>query len=296
MSKARAVVGGAVEAVALLASALLLSRMGGDWIATMLAALGLMIGGPISALAGGRLGLRAGRSGGPWRFGGGRQVVASLSVLPLLAAVEAGLGRAGALPAPRPAAAPFAGVSNEGVRAALGDPEATRRVLAAHELVTRGDAGALAALLPLLADPLPEVRGPVARLVGELRGEGVYEALRPLVGDPDLGVRVCVLTALGSCGDPRAVKTLVPALDDALLGGAAADALAETGEEQAVPPLIARLERLAERGDEAQTQRVAAALRKLTGQRLGTEPGAWRTWQETSDRRSHPPREPSKGR
>jgi hypothetical protein len=273
VSVARAVLGGAVEAAVLLASALLLFRIGGDWIDTMVAALGLMIGGPIFALAGGWLGLRASRSGGPWRFGGGRQVLASLSLLPLLAALEVGLGRAGALPTPRPATDPFAGVSSEGVRAALVDREATRRVLAARELLARGDPGALEALLPLLADPLPEVRGPVARLVGELRSEGVYEALRPLVGDPDLGVRLAAVAALGRCSDPRVVDALAPVLDDALLAGAAADALAETGDPKAVPPLIARLERLTERGSDAERQRVAAALRKLAGRQPGGADG-----------------------
>ena len=103
-------------------------------------------------------------------------------------------------------------------------------------------------------------------------------ALIAVLEDEDPDVRGAAAAALGMIGDRRGVEALIAALDDEEwpVRSAAAHALGTIGDEAAIGALSALL------SDEEEGVRGAAAssLEDITGVHLGEDAGAWREWRE----------------
>lgn len=153
------------------------------------------------------------------------------------------------------------------------------------ELVTRLGAAATDLLLDKLVAPARDVRFYATVCITELRPRSALPALIDRLFDPDFGVRVCAIEAL--LGYPA--RDLEPGLarirqalhaDDAQRVAAAAHAVAELADREAVPDLLAALAR----GDRfAEVAR--RALVALTKQDLGTNERKWQRWWEENTRR-----------
>ena len=146
--------------------------------------------------------------------------------------------------------------------AALSQPDATTRALAASKLADLGDRSAVPALVRTLADADDHVREEAARALGCLGDRAALEPLlHALREDRGAHVREEAATALGALGDARAIEALAGALDDrhVMVRRAAAEALVRMG-----PTAERRLQRLAygppSRGCTA-ARRALAALR-----------------------------------
>ncbi len=191
---------------------------------------------------------------------------------------------------------------------ALKSPEAAVRRNAAEALGGIRDTVAVAPLTALLRDEETAVRERAAYALGRLRDTAATEALMAATKDPERSVQKHAVLALGEIKDPRALKSLL----DALLGSvevsaAAEQVLLETRDLRAVEPLIVSLRhrkievrRIAARllaaigdprafrpliialKDQATDVRfeAATALRKLSGEDFGTDPGKWQRWHE----------------
>lgn len=84
-------------------------------------------------------------------------------------------------------------------------------------------------LLVAARSPSPKVRCRAAWILGQVGGDGAFEALAELISDADPAVRYDSLVALGALGDPRGVAILVAAAlrrDSSADDGAAAMGLA----------------------------------------------------------------------
>lgn len=123
--------------------------------------------------------------------------------------------------------------------------------------------------------------------------EEVRAALeRSLLEDPEWAVRAEAARALGERGkrvrDSRAtLRALALALRDAdpAVVEAAARALAELGDPRALPSLVDALERLQHEAQRLKTvQAVQIALEKLSGQRGTKKPSEWRSWLRERER------------
>ena len=75
-------------------------------------------------------------------------------------------------------------------------------------------APALTATADLLGDPRPEVRGSIARALGEAGARGHARSVAALLRDPDAHVRFQAAHALGDLADPAGRPALEEALDD----------------------------------------------------------------------------------
>lgn len=144
----------------------------------------------------------------------------------------------------------------------------------AIKLLTVTGIDAAAALVALLADADADVRIQAALALGSQRHPEAVEALLQALGDPDVNVRFHAIEALGKIGAPVAVEPLAatlaardfflsfaaidalvrigdpaaaahvrPLLDDPVLAAAAAEALGQLGDEDAVPALAGALDR-----------------------------------------------------
>ena len=99
--------------------------------------------------------------------------------------------------------------------AALSQPDATTRALAASKLADLGDRSAVPALVRTLADADDHVREEAARALGCLGDRAALEPLlHALREDRGAHVREEAATALGALGDARAIEALAGALDD----------------------------------------------------------------------------------
>jgi HEAT repeat protein len=87
------------------------------------------------------------------------------------------------------ASQPDAGRVDDVARSLLDDPEPMVRSKAAGIVAFRARPGALAALLPLAADPAPHVRMLIGWHLGGLGDPAAEPALRALLDDPDEQVR-----------------------------------------------------------------------------------------------------------
>lgn len=122
----------------------------------------------------------------------------------------------------------------------LADPDAGVRARAARILGENREPQAIGALTSLLMDdPDMRVRQQAALALGRI---GAVEPLVDGLQAPDMQVRLLITQALGSLGDPRAVKPLIVALRDthAEVRSQAAFALAKMGE-AALEPLLLTL-------------------------------------------------------
>lgn len=102
------------------------------------------------------------------------------------------------------------------------------------------------ALLPLLADPSPDVRTAAAEALGRCAGQDVAQQLSAALDrEEEAGPRGALLRAYGRAAGPDAVPRLSAALDDADEGVrlAAIEGLGATGDPVALPHLAGALER-----------------------------------------------------
>src|SRR5215213_9630601 len=91
------------------------------------------------------------------------------------------------------------------------DPEMRWQAANALARIREGIAGAVPALLPLLADKDPIVRASAARALGAAKDNRAVLPLAGLLSDPDRRVAASAVTALGAIGDARAVEHLINA-------------------------------------------------------------------------------------
>ncbi|MGV3756725.1 MAG: PVC-type heme-binding CxxCH protein [Verrucomicrobiota bacterium] len=64
-------------------------------------------------------------------------------------------------------------------------------------------------LVPLILDKDPEVRAQTAKIMGDIRFDGAYNALLQLLQDTDQRVRYFAVLSAGRYGDPRAVDRII---------------------------------------------------------------------------------------
>jgi len=152
--------------------------------------------------------------------------------------------------------------------AALSEPDATARALAAGRLADIGDRHAVPALLAALADADAHVREEAARALGRVGDPAALGALvAALHDDPGPHVREEAATAVGALAgaDADAAAALVDALGDrhVAVRRAAAEALARMG-----PATQARLRALASGPPSRGRDAAAGALAALQAGRL----------------------------
>ena len=102
--------------------------------------------------------------------------------------------------------------------------------------------------------------------------------LLQLSGDAGWATRAEALIGLGRMGDARAVSAVTGALSDsdAFVRTKAVESLGRLGATGAVPRIIALMNDPSATAEFRET--AADTLHRLTGQRLGTNPGAWHEW------------------
>jgi HEAT repeat protein len=111
-------------------------------------------------------------------------------------------------------------------------------------------------------------------VLGKVSDPRVTEALAGLIEDPNNNVRRAVLLQLAKRRDPRAIPPLVAQLGLQDGRGQSASSLLIGMGEMVIEPLLTAL-----RDPDARVvAAAAAALEKVTGQKLGTDPAAWQTW------------------
>ncbi|MBY0521936.1 MAG: HEAT repeat domain-containing protein [Gemmataceae bacterium] len=115
------------------------------------------------------------------------------------------------------------------------------RIYAALTLGARGDPRAVPSLVRALSDPDLNVRFHAIEALKQLRAGAAVEALTEMAEARDFALSFPALDALAAIGDSRISYRLVPLLEDALLQVAAAEALGQLGDEEAVGPLAAQL-------------------------------------------------------
>jgi HEAT repeat protein len=133
------------------------------------------------------------------------------------------------------------------VTAALADllrhPEADLRIQAALALGSQTGPEAVDALLGALDDPDPNVRFHAIEALGKLTPAAAVEPLAAIAESNDFFLAFPALEALARIHDPAVAPRLVPLLADELVGDQAAEALGQIGDEDAVAPLAAALDR-----------------------------------------------------
>ncbi len=268
---------GAVECQALATVMTIMAVIGSNGLDRMFAVwIYLVVATPAAVLGGAATGALLGRPRTRWGYAGAGQVLACL----LAAAVALGLAAAleSSKGAPPVIEDRTERVSDADLVAELAASDPDRRLAAADEIVRRGLPGAAVSIVPLLRDASLEVRMHAASCLGRLRDPAALEPLLASLRDGDAGVRIEALRALGRIGDDRALSAMVGPLDAPVVGVVAAEALGELGDVRAAPALIAFLERAVAQGRDGDAERAASSLRRLTGRKLGTDPGAWRKW------------------
>jgi HEAT repeat protein len=120
----------------------------------------------------------------------------------------------------------------------LGDPDADLRIQAALALGTQRDARAVSALLASLRDVDTNVRFHAIEALGKLAPPEAIVPLVEIVDSRDFFLAFPAIEALVRINDPIVSSRLAPLLSDATLSSAAADALGQIGDEDAVVPII----------------------------------------------------------
>lgn len=124
----------------------------------------------------------------------------------------------------------------------LDDPSPIVRREVALALASRGDDRALTQVLLDLHDGAARWRAEAARALGGLRSDRAVDALTAALSDESRFVQQNAIESLGRIGDRRAIRPLVDILRD---------------------------------GAEPHHAIALAALRAITGERLGLDPGEW---------------------
>jgi HEAT repeat protein len=127
-----------------------------------------------------------------------------------------------------------------------GDPDL--RLQAALALGEQRDQRAVAPLMDALQDPDTNVRYHVIEALGKLRAIESAEALASIAATREFFLAFPALESLMQIGDARVVTRIVPLLDDELLREPAAVALGKLGDEEAVDPLVNKLNTRPEMG------------------------------------------------
>ena len=102
---------------------------------------------------------------------------------------------------------------------------------------------AAAALLEALDDPDANVRFHAIEALGKLAPAAAVEPLAAIAESGDFFLAFPALDALARINDPAVAPRIVPLLRDELVGDQAAEALGQIGDEDAVAPLVAALDR-----------------------------------------------------
>jgi HEAT repeat protein len=125
----------------------------------------------------------------------------------------------------------------------LRHPDADLRIQAALALGTQGQAEAATALLAALDDPDANVRFHAIDALGKLAPAAAVEPLAAIAESGDFFLAFPALDALARINDPSVAPRIVPLLRDDLVGDQAAEALGQIGDEEAIAPLVAALDR-----------------------------------------------------
>ncbi|MCU1384140.1 MAG: fold-4 domain protein, partial [Acidobacteria bacterium] len=125
----------------------------------------------------------------------------------------------------------------------LQHPDADLRIQAALALGTQPRPEAVDALLAALADEDMNVRFHVIEALGKLAPSAAVEPLAAIAESHDFFLAFPALDALSRINDASVAPRLLPLLADELVGDQAAEALGQIGDEEAVMPLVAALDR-----------------------------------------------------
>jgi HEAT repeat protein len=121
------------------------------------------------------------------------------------------------------------------------EEDAALRNAGSEILLLRGSRS-LPTVLPLLADPEPDVVLQAVLILGRLRDPGALEALYGVLSHPDLNVVQEAILAIGRLGDGRSVPHLLPFLEgDPWVQMAALQALGDLRAPEGVAPLARKL-------------------------------------------------------
>ena len=142
----------------------------------------------------------------------------------------------------------------------LSDPQPDLRMHAALALGNVGDPVAVPALISALDDEEPNVRFHAIEALGAIGAGDAVDRLADIARSGDFFLSFPAVAALGRTDDPRVASALTSLLDDELLRPAVVDTLAQTGDEDAVAPLVAVLNRGIDPDGVAQ---IAAALDRI---------------------------------
>jgi HEAT repeat protein len=125
----------------------------------------------------------------------------------------------------------------------LRHPDVDLRIQAALALGSQTRPEAVDALLEALDDPDTNVRFHAIEALGKLTPAAAVEPLAAIAESKDFFLAFPALEALARIHDPAVAPRLVPLLADELVGDQAAEALGQIGDEDAVAPLAAALDR-----------------------------------------------------
>jgi len=142
----------------------------------------------------------------------------------------------------------------------LSDPQPDLRMHAALALGNVGDPVAVPALISALDDEEPNVRFHAIEALGAVGAGDAVDRLAEIARSGDFFLSFPAVAALGRTDDPRVASALTSLLDDELLRPAVVDTLAQIGDEDAVAPLVAVLNRGVDADGVAQ---IAAALDRI---------------------------------
>ncbi len=135
---------------------------------------------------------------------------------------------------------PLGPVAVEPLLMMLSEDSVVRRD-AVNVLGRLGDARATGPLLAMLEGVSSSDRQAAIQALGRLRDARATGPLLALLGGADSSERRAAIHALVHIGDPRSVDSLLPLVRDVEVGGFAAQALGEIGDQRAVEPLISAL-------------------------------------------------------
>ena len=125
----------------------------------------------------------------------------------------------------------------------LRHPDADLRIQAALALGTQRRPEAVDALLAALDDDDVNVRFHAIEALGKLKPRAAVERLAAIAESPDFFLAFPALEALSRISDAAVAPRLVPLLQHELIGDQAAEALGQIGDEDAVAPRVAALDR-----------------------------------------------------